>query len=505
MEYQITYQNTSRTNPTRVALTVKSGEQVLYVDQIDLGKENKRTQFIDALVKKYEGLESERDNISEHLMKIADELLAPDKSEDDDQQIETPLQQSEKVLAETDEELIKLAEDFLKNPELAALTLKHIELLGLVGEKDLGLALYLTYTSRLLSKPLAAIVLGISSSGKSFSVSLVGKLFPPESVFNAHRITPAALQYLPPGSLIHRAVLAGERSRKQDDDQAEATRSLREMLSDGVLRILVTAKDQSGNHTTHHIEQPGPIAYAESTTLGMSEIFDEDKTRFLFLCCDESEAQSQRIIEKLATDSMSPAKREEIESIISLHHTVQRMLKPYNVVIPFANQLTSCIPAHKPECRRAFGHLLSLIRAVTLLHQYQREKTGDGGIIATLEDYEIVRQYLTTPIARGLGVELTAGTAGLLETIESEYELDDPFTANDLREKTGLGKIVYDRMKELRKHGYIKISEAGAGNVAAKYCRSPYPTGTTGLELPDLINTCSVPTGKEDTNVEVLY
>lgn len=505
MEYQITYQNTSKTNPAKVALTVKSGEQILYVDQIDLSKENKRKQFIDELVKKYEGLEAEKNNISEHLMKIADELLAPDESEDDEQQIETPLEQSEKALAETDDELIKLAEDFLKNPELAALTLKHIELLGLVGEKDLGLALYLTYTSRLLSKPLAAIVLGISSSGKSFSISLVGKLFPPESVFNAHRITPAALQYLPAGSLVHRAVLAGERSRKQDDDQSEATRSLREMLSDGVLRILVTAKDQSGNHTTHHIEQPGPIAYAESTTLGMSEIFDEDKTRFLFLCCDESEEQSKRIIQKLATQAQSPAKQQEIESILSLHHTIQRLLKPYGVMIPFAEQLTTCLPAHKPESRRAFGHLLTLIKAVTLLHQYQREKTDDGAIIATLADYEVVRQYLTTPIARGLGVELTAGTAGLLETIESEYDLDDPFTANDLREKTGLGKIVYDRMKELRKHGYIQISEAGAGNIAAKYCRSPYPTEVTGLELPDLKSNCSDPTGKEDTNAEVLY
>ena len=56
MEYQIIYQKISKTNPTKVALTVKSSEQILYVNQIDLSKEDKRKQFIDALVKKYEVL-----------------------------------------------------------------------------------------------------------------------------------------------------------------------------------------------------------------------------------------------------------------------------------------------------------------------------------------------------------------------------------------------------------------------------------------------------------------
>lgn len=505
MEYQITYQKISRTNPTKVVLSVKSSEQILYVNQVDLSKEDKRKQFIDALVEKYKGLESENENISDRLMQIADELLTTDESEVNGPQIEKPLEKSKEVLTETDQELIEAAEKFLKTPELVELIIKHIELLGLVGEKPLSLALYLIFTSRLLSKPLATIVLGASSSGKSYAVSLTAKLFPPESVYNAHRISPTALSYLPEGSLVHRAVIGGERSRKQDDDQAEATRALREMISDGVLRIMITGKDGSGNMATRHIEQPGPIAYAESTTLGMSGIFDEDKTRLLFLCCDESEAQSERIIERLAIESKSPMKQQEIESIVNLHHTVQRLLKPYNVTIPFANQLTTCLPVHKPECRRAFGHLLGLIKAVALLHQYQREKTEDDNLIATLDDYEVVRQYLTRPIGRGLGVELTAGAARLCEHIESHYESDDLFTAHDLREETGLGKVVYDRMKELRQHGYIKIKEPGAGNIAAKYCQNPYPTGAAGLELPDLKKSeYNVLSGKVDTNAEVL-
>jgi len=78
----------------------------------------------------------------------------------------------------------------------------------------------------------------------------------------------------------------------------------------------------------------------ESTTLGTGEIFDEDRTRFLFLCCDESEMQSKAIIDRLAADATEPKHNEEIESIIALHHTAQRLLQAKDVVIPFATELT---------------------------------------------------------------------------------------------------------------------------------------------------------------------
>ena len=179
----------------------------------------------------------------------------------------------------------------------------NIEQMGLVGEKPLAIALYLLNTSRLLDKPLAAAVLGTSASGKSFSIQTVARLFPAETVYLAHRITPAALSYLPTGALIHRVVVAGERSRKLEDDQAEATRALREMISDGVLRLMTVGKDKDGHLATQYVEQPGPIAYVESTTLGVGEIFQEDKTRFLFLCCNESGEQTQQIMNRMARDA----------------------------------------------------------------------------------------------------------------------------------------------------------------------------------------------------------
>jgi hypothetical protein len=45
MEYQITHKSISKANPAKVALTVKSSEQTLCVNQVDLSKEDKRKKF----------------------------------------------------------------------------------------------------------------------------------------------------------------------------------------------------------------------------------------------------------------------------------------------------------------------------------------------------------------------------------------------------------------------------------------------------------------------------
>ena len=56
------------------------------------------------------------------------------------------------------------------------------------------------------------------------------------------------------GSLSHRFVVAGERSRLENDDTAEATRALREMLSAGKLSKLIPVKE-NGRMETKQVEQ----------------------------------------------------------------------------------------------------------------------------------------------------------------------------------------------------------------------------------------------------------
>ena len=124
------------------------------------------------------------------------------------------------------------------------------------------------------------------------------------------------------------------------------------MLSGGKLSKLMPSKD-GGEIVTTLIEQEGPIAFVESTTL--NDIFNEDMNRCLLIHPDESPAQTKRIL----TDK-NGATRVDQERAIQLHHAIQRLLLRREVVIPYRSKLAELIPCDKVEVRRLFFTLLSL-------------------------------------------------------------------------------------------------------------------------------------------------
>lgn len=386
----------SPSNRAKVSLCVKQGTDILAMDQLDLTRVGQRRKYIKNLLEEYPGLEGQEEAIEKEMVALADKLLAEPKKSTGDVGCK-PCDISKLELEKTDPKIIDAANEFLKRPDLLDCTLKHIETIGLVGERNLATQLYLVGVSRLLTRPLATIVLGSSSSGKSYAANTVGSLFPSETVLKAHRITPQALMYMEPGSLEHRFIVMGERSRDTSDEVAEQTRTWRELIADGECRIAVTVKE-GGKMTTDCRTQKGPIAWVESTTLGLDGIFTEDRTRLMILCADESSSQTERVLGRLASDANSPIDRDRLETIQALHHAIQRLLTPADVVIPFSAQLIKAIPADRPEARRTFGHLLSGIKAIALLHQMQRSRNESGMIIADPQDYELARKIFREPL-----------------------------------------------------------------------------------------------------------
>src|SRR5262249_7064077 len=149
-------------------------------------------------------------------------------------------------------------------------------------------------------------------------------------------ITPQALFHMRPGSLAHRFVAAGERSRAEDDERAEATRALREMLSSRRLTKLMPVK-VDGQIETLPIEQEGPLAHVRSTTL--AKVFDEDANRCLMLHTDEQPEQTRRVIRSLAVAYGGGVAGGAAERVVLRHHALQRLLRPVPVVVPYAQRL----------------------------------------------------------------------------------------------------------------------------------------------------------------------
>ncbi len=238
----------------RVLLTATFADGTTHTDKVDLTSAPARGRLIESLCK--ERPELDRAKVGVELNTIAAALAArPDPADDDAEDAPAPTR--EELLRARDEETEAAldampesardeADRMLIAPNLIDLVLADIAAMGVVGEELLAASAYLIGTSRLDDRPLAGIVQGQTSTGKSFVPMTIGRLFPDEAVLNATDITSNALYYMTPGALMHRWIIAGERPRNEDDERADATRALREMIASGELSKMVTVKAPDG-------------------------------------------------------------------------------------------------------------------------------------------------------------------------------------------------------------------------------------------------------------------
>ncbi|MBK8267554.1 MAG: hypothetical protein IPK83_04310 [Planctomycetes bacterium] len=450
-----------------IKVTAKIGDKLLDCRKIDILDPAARDEFAKTLHKKCQAVT--RASANAELTKLAESATSTKKQKPKEVKQEDRAfllaekdRESERLLSETPEAVKRDADRMLRDPKLINTILKDVATCGVVGEEELSASLYIVGTSRMLTKPNSAITHGLSSTGKSYVEEQVSVLFPPEVVLKATDITANALYYLKPGSLIHAFVVNGERSRKQDDDRAEATRALREMLSAGELRKVVTDKS-NGKLTTTMIWQPEPIAYVESTTL--TNVFDEDQNRCLILATDESSEQTLAIITAAAKRAVTGVAK-EVAEVVAIHHAAQRMLRRVNVRIPFAEELARHTPPTKPQARRAFEQALAMIRAVALLYQRQRSENtlmhGDT-IDATINDYVIARRLLVGPLGRSLGGNLAPAVINLAKRLRERFR-NDEFTSSEVTLHDG---IITARSKA---NEYLnKLAEVGAVACVAEH------------------------------------
>jgi hypothetical protein len=406
---------------------------------------------------------------------------------------DTPGKTSAELLEEMPLDVRLEAEALLEDRELVAKIKGDLRALGIAGEDKLAFLLYLVGTSRLLDQPLSARVHGASTSGKSYVIDRVARAFPPEAVLRATQMTPQALFYLPPGSLAHRWVLGGERSRLENDEAAEATRALREMMSTGRLCKVVPLRLGKAL-LTQAIEQDGPISFVESTSL--AKVFAEDANRCLSLYTDERPEQTRRIITTLGLMYGGNTQSADIARIVEKHHALQRLLQGYQVVVPYAPNLGRLLNCEGVEMRRGFPQIIATIQAVTLLHQFQRERDGQGRLLATPGDYQLARHLLLKPLARLLGLGVSDPARRFYDRLRQWFE--GPFSTTQLREKETRSKAsVSGWLHELADAGLVKVVAEARGRSPASWELAKFDYNRLGgLEegeevLPAVQRVCS--------------
>jgi len=433
-------------------------DEPLYSDTLDIANSKKRKDFVKEVVQVCEGIPSEKleQAILKKIAEIMKEKRRAGENTEDEQKIDP--------LEITPQEIKDAALEVLKSKNLFEQISVDIGDVGIAGEEQLRIMLYVIMTSRLLDKPLSAIVQGASASGKSYIIETVAKLMPPEAVVQAHDFSDQALYYLPNGSLIHKVVISGERvneHRSKDGYAEDNTKAFREMVASGVLRKAVTVTGKGKKPKTEMIEQPGPISYLESSTA--ANIHDEDSTRLLPLVTDESANQTRRIIEAQRREAKGQKTSEtKQQEIIQRHHTLQRLLKPLTVRITYIDSIS--LPETNIATRRTYQQFRFAINSVAFLRQYQKqiqhdETTGQEYIEADEIDYEIVYRLMNTVLARTYS-PLNQQSRDLLQKVLEHTDTNTDFTQKDCEQWCGLSNTtVRRRLSPLASAGIISVDK----------------------------------------------
>jgi len=449
----------------KVAVRIRV-EENFHLDSFDMTRDNERRRFIERAA---EETKLEKELIKRDLGKL---LLALE--EEQQQRLNAALKsESQNPKSEMTEDERAEALALLKSPDLVTKIGQAFDTYGLVGEETKRLAAYLACTSRKLDKPLAVIIQSSTAAGKTALMEAVLAMFPEEERVKYSAMTGQSLFYLGETELKHKILAIVE-----EEGAEKASYALKLLQSEGELTIASTGKNPTtGRMETQEYHVEGPVMIFLTTTA--IEIDEELQNRSLMLTVDESREQTERIHalqrESRTLDGLRRKKRKQ--TILKLHRNAQRLLKPVDVVNPYAGELT--FTSERTRTRRDHEKYLSLIDAIALLHQYQRpgQKDEDGSsfIRVTLDDIELANKLAPELLSRSLD-ELPPQTRRMYECIKQivrdrckAQKIEQRFaffSRRDLRELLGWSFTqVRVHLERLRQFEYISARFGRPGSA----------------------------------------
>ncbi len=343
----------------RVNLRIEAGSR-MHLDTLDLYGHRARVALVKELARVFE--EAEEDLAREIALLIETleglrlELAKQDGEAPAAPRLEIPDREREAAL------------QLLRAPDLLDRVLADCERLGCVGERTTLSVGYLGTISRLLDDPLGLIIVSRSGAGKSSVQDLLCDVVPDEDLVRYTRLTGQALFYKEEDALVHKVLAVDE-----EQGAEEAAYSIRNLQSAQVLSVAATRADpQTGKLRTEEYRVRGPV-FIMFTTTSPEALDYETRNRFVQVGIDESAEQTRKILvrQREADTLEGVLRREETSVIRRVHQNAQRLLRPLRVVNPYAPSLA--YPDERLMMRREQKKYLTLIKAIALLHQHQRE------------------------------------------------------------------------------------------------------------------------------------
>ena len=394
----------------KVNLLTTHGE-AMHVDTLDLYSAKQRAHY---LMQAAAELKLSEEIIKHDLGKVLLQLEALQAA-----QIEKTLAPKPPLALTLSESEREAALALLRDPKLIERIPIDFAACGLIGEKVNKLVGYLAATSRKLAKPLGVIIQSSSAAGKSSLMEAILSFMPEEERVKYSAMTGQSLFYMNGIDLKHKILAVVE-----EEGASRAAYALKLLHSEGELTIASTGKNPAtGDLETKTYQVKGPVAPFLTTTA--SEVDPELQNRCLLFAIDESREQTQAIhrLQRAQRSLDGLFAKAQREDLLTLHQNAQRLLRPLEVLNPYAQQLT--FPNEATRTRRDHEKYLTLIDTLALLHQYQREiktETRSGKtieyVIVTLDDIALANALAHEVLGRSLD-ELPPQTRRLLLLLDA--------------------------------------------------------------------------------------
>jgi hypothetical protein len=371
------------------------------------------------------------------------------------------------------------AKKYLSHKNLIANLQTDLQQIGILGEEENALILFLAMASHKSDNPFSVLCLAKSGIGKSYLLQKLSECMP-KNTFSFHtQISENALYYFDSKQIDGKALFI------EDLEWTNAMLNpLATLQTQGKLIKTRATKDKDGmlHSTTFEVSAKLCLiacAYSEKN-------YEQLSLPFLCLHLNHTHTQDINVMEYQKKCKAGLINQTEISQIQRRLQCVIATLKTANIINPFATLIN--LPDDLPHPRKTLLLLLNFIETITFFNQFRRETTTDTStgeifIKTSPADIELAFALLKNSLFRRAD-ELSTTARGFYNWLKkylSEAQTSQ-FTALDVRKAKRIHPRTLNRyLQELCLFQYIQVA---GGN---KY-REGYQYKITNLDEDSGLN-----------------
>jgi len=398
------------------------------------------------------------------------------------------------------EKIRRAALSLLADPAFLSRVCSKLQELGLVGEKQSALVVFLAAVTKVFKKPVSILARGSSSSGKSNLLRLVCQLFPVDCVLKRASLTQKAPVY-GEGSLAGKILYLFEYRGGKD-----AMYLTRLQQSEGEIAHEFTTTRGRQRGTAVALRQGSPVVLTSTTE---RHVLVDDETRFLSVHSDDSaELTRQIVLQQFASEEITAC-----EPSTATWREATRILTekcPVFVHPSWLKTVAAHIPADDTRARRDSARLRSLLEAVALVRSFSDGRRADNPdrIEIRFSDYGISHQILSTAFSstyRGVQPQVLRVSEAVSEL---HKETKRSVTVHEIAEKLSWEQQVTYKWVKVAVNQKLILLEPGAHEKNVKLYSPGRSKSTRFLpdpqsvlddcdELPDSVVYLDPLTGKQ--------